>query len=174
MTWGMLSTASAQEIKVWKTVPVGIYQNTDEIRDAYHFRSWPVDFNAGVDSILSQGPIAFAATPATVNLVMVCAEDFGFRHDVSYEDLCNAARARGLIPCSAEVVLQLRLVYDDQPRKDEQYVAMNPIVYNDGALPGAKSILLLSNKDPYMNSILAIAPFEKMIPCQRQFIFQLQ
>jgi hypothetical protein len=171
----MLSAASAQEIKVWKKVWVGLYQNTDEVRENYRYNRKYVQLNRAADSILSQGPIAFAPAQKTVTVAMVCGEDLGFAKDVSYETLCKAAQTRGLVPCSAEVALQLRLIYDEQPLGDWQYIAMDPIEYDDGTSPSVKSVLALVNTDTYFNAVIAIEPLtSKIIPNQRQFVFQLK
>jgi hypothetical protein len=170
----MFSAANAQEIKVWKNVPVGLYHNTDEVRETYHYNRKYIGINREADSILSQGPISFTTAPKTVSVAIVCGEDLGFSKDVLYEELCAAAQKKGLVPCSAEVVLQLRLVYDEQPFGEWQYIAMDPIEYDDGVSLSKKSFLVLVNNDIYGNGLIAVDPLtSKTIPAQRQFIFEL-
>ena len=69
-----------------------------------------------------------------VELVVVTSHDVGLEGNYTTTQMFTAAAAHGLSKCPAEVGLQLRLQYDDQPSGEWLLIAMEPIAVSDHVL----------------------------------------
>lgn len=115
-------------LETWKTIRLGIHKSVSEIRCAfeagnYKIGSWAEDILDG---------ITFCDRDIEVELVAVTAAELGFKCRAYYADIVQNCRERGLFLCPAEVGVQLRLQYSDQPEGEWIVVAMQPIVAPNG------------------------------------------
>jgi hypothetical protein len=105
-----------------------------------------------------------------VELVLVSAADLGVETESSLADVYKRARQVGLELCPAEVGLQLRLDYRNQPRGEALTIAMEPVA----TYSGEPTILALANFVP--SGLLLIGSdgrSEFMVPSTFRFVFAL-
>lgn len=121
--------------KTLMTIKLGTGLKTaDDFRKAlvaggYLISDWAND-------VIGIGKPAFtAATEETeVELVVVSVTELGFKDGVKRADIYKRAQELGLDLCPAEVGVQLRLQYKDQPKDKWLHIAMEPIPDSGGRL----------------------------------------
>jgi hypothetical protein len=129
LTTGLSANLHAQ-IKVWRTVKVGINKNADEFRGALKEDDFKISDLA--NDILSKPAFTVASAKGEIQLVNVSVADLGFKKGATYKDICAKAKELGLELCPNEVGPLLRLQYKDQPKGEYLLIAMEPIIDSDG------------------------------------------
>jgi hypothetical protein len=100
-----------------------------------------------------------------VDLVVVSGADLGTPTEPSLADVYTLARAHGLALAPAEVGLQLRLQYLDQPVGEFLHVGMNPINTWSGEpvilvlVNGGAGLILIGTESSANTKISATTPF---------------
>ena len=108
---------------VWKTlilgrpVSVNVYRAIMSANDCRmdHYTSQMLD------------KVIVSSAETEVDLVNISVADLGFRYGAIYAAICTRAKDFGLERCPAEVGLNLRLEYTDQPYGESLHVAMKAI-----------------------------------------------
>ena len=127
---------------VWKTIPIGInHELVKEIKgldpcktdckftEPLSQKVYRLDPDAF--DIIQKPTFAISAVPQTVELVVTSLRSLGLPDGTCYHDIFAAAKNAGLHLCPAEVALQLRLQYMDQPYAETLVIAMQPLEDND-------------------------------------------
>lgn len=115
---------------VWRTVALGNFGNTGQVRKALAVSG--VGVGNWADDLITH--MKLSGRKETVKLVRVAVKQLGYPDGAYYQHICEAAKKQGLKLCSAEVGFQLRLQYLDQPVGEKLVVAMNPVQDSDGDL----------------------------------------
>jgi hypothetical protein len=130
-------------LPVWKTIPIGIYHNlVKEIKgldpcetdgkfiEPLSQKIYRLDPDAFY--IIQKPAFTISAFTQTVQLVVTSLRLLRLPDGTCYQDIFAAAKNAGLHLCPAEVGLQLRLHYMDQPYAETLVIAMQPLEDNDG------------------------------------------
>ncbi len=121
----------AKSWPVWRTVELGGQRNADTMKTAIESAGMYV--SGWAEDILNKVP--FSQKKQTLDLVVVTVAELGFPDYAKTKQIFDAAQKQGLSLCPAEVGPQLRLQYKDQPRREWNFIAMQPIVDSDGDPP---------------------------------------
>ena len=117
----------------WRTVSIGTFKNTFELRNALDAAGIHVGDSA--DEILARPNFNTSSTRLEYDLVVYSAKELGLvEESVSHADIYERASCLGLELCPAEIGPQLRLNYLDQPQADVINVAMEPMTTYYGEL----------------------------------------
>ena len=119
-----------EKFPVWKTIQIGRYKTSAEIRKALEDGGFKMSDWA--KQILEKTPLS--GNPSEINLVRMTVADLGFESNATTEEIYARANELGLDLCPAEVGPQLRLQYPGQPKSEWLKVAMEPILDSDGDL----------------------------------------
>ncbi len=128
---GFCPPATASGFKVWKTIRIGTGLRTvDDFRKAlkeggFRLSDW-------AEEILGKPAFTASETETEVDLMVVSVSELGFKDGATRRDIYNRVQELGLSLCPAEVGLQLRLQYKDQPKGEWLLVGMEPITDSDG------------------------------------------
>jgi hypothetical protein len=126
--------------QIWRTITLGTYKGVDAYRDALDSARIKVGLSA--DEILGRPAFPYAKMKTDVKLAVLSAAELGVESDESsLSDVYERARRVGLELCPAEVGLQLRLEYRNQPLGEALDVAMEPVA----TYSGDPTILTLAN-----------------------------
>ncbi|MBI3261056.1 hypothetical protein HYZ64_01645 [Candidatus Berkelbacteria bacterium] len=123
-------TLAITERPVWKTVRIGTHESVQALRQAV--------LNAGckmgqwTNNNLNR--ITVALTPTDLDLYLVSEADLGYPRGAPRAQIYAAADRYGFAPCPAEIGLQLRKQYLDQPKEEVVLVAMEQIEDSHGHL----------------------------------------
>ena len=129
----MSRKGKTKEFPIWKTIKTGTGLKTgnDFIQaltsNGFKVSDWARD-------ILGKPAFTAASKKTELDLVKVTARELGFSQDARRDAIYQRAQKLGLQLCPAEVGLQLRLQYQDQPNGEWLLVAMDPILDSDGHL----------------------------------------
>lgn len=128
---------------VWKTIPIGM--NHELVKKIKGLDPCETDckfieplsqmiYSLDPDAfdIIQKPAFTISAYPQTVQLVVTSLRSLGLPDGTCYRDIFAAAKNAGLLLCPAEVGLQLRLHYMDQPYVETLVIAMQPLEDNDG------------------------------------------
>lgn len=115
------------QFKVWKTIKLGTGLKTwEDFRTAltnagYCYPLWTED-------MIKQPAFTVATKETTVDLVVVSVAELGFKNRATRKSIYARAQELGLELAPAEVGLQLRLQYPDQPMYELLIIGMKPII----------------------------------------------
>jgi len=154
--------------QIWQKIALGTYNGVDAYRRA--LESAGIKIGDAADEILGRPTFPYGTMKTDVELVLVSAADLGVETESSLADVYKRARQVGLELCPAEVGLQLRLDYRNQPRGDALTIAMEPVA----TYSGEPTILALANFVP--SGLLLIGSdgrSEFMVPSTFRFVFAL-
>jgi hypothetical protein len=154
--------------QIWRTITLGTYNGVDAYRRA--LESAGIKIGDAADEILGRPTFPYGTMKTDVELVLVSAADLGVETESSLADVYKRARQVGLELCPAEVGLQLRLDYRNQPRREALTIAMEPVA----TYSGEPTILALANFVP--SGLLLIGSdgrSEFMVPSTFRFVFAL-
>src|SRR4029450_6201039 len=127
-------------LQIWRTITLGTYKGVDAYRDALD--SARIKLGLSADEILGRPAFPYAKMKTDVKLAVLSAAELGVQSDESsLSDVYERARRVGLELCPAEVGLQLRLEYRNQPLGEALDIAMEPVA----TYSGAPTILTLAN-----------------------------
>lgn len=120
------------ELKIWKTIKLGLRKSPEEYRKALEAGKCQIDTYAG--QILDK--ILVSQEEVEVDLVLVTGRQLGCIVDTRRDLIFKRALKRGLQKCPAEVGLALREQYPDQPLGLGEWlrIGMEPIIDSDGDL----------------------------------------
>jgi len=163
-----LNVNKLAHFQIWRTITLGTYSGVDAYRRALD--SAGIKIGDAADEILGRPAFPYTTMKADVELVLLSAADLGVNSESSLANVYKRARQVGLELCPAEVGLQLRLDYRNQPLGESLHIAMQPIAtYN-----GEPTILALANFAP--SGLLLIGSdgrSEFMVPSTFRFVFAL-
>src|SRR5262245_56794165 len=126
--------------QIWRTITLGTYKGVDAYRDALD--SARIKLGLSADEILGRPAFPYAKMKTDVKLAMLLAAELGVESDESsLSDVYQRARRVGLELCPAEVGVQLRLEYRNQPLGEALDIAMEPVA----TYSGDPTILTLAN-----------------------------
>jgi hypothetical protein len=124
----------------WKSVRLGTRRGVNAYRNA--LAAAAVRIGDSADEILGRPAFSYVAGETSVDVVRLVPAMLGFATEApSLSALYARATHVGLALCPAEVGLQLRLDYADQPARELLHVAMKPVATYRGKLV----ILVLAN-----------------------------
>ena len=118
----------SNDIPIFKTIEIGTYESVGDLRKALEKSG--VKTAPWASCILDK--VKLSKSKKTLNLVVVSVRDLGFTKGTFYQDICDAAKKRGLGLCPAEVGPQLLLQCPDQLDNVPLAIAMEPIKYFGG------------------------------------------
>lgn len=127
---------------IWKTIQIGI--NHDLVKKIKEVKPYETDGRqieprsqkryslepSGMDMV-QHVDFTVEASPREVKLVVTSLRSLGLPDGTCYADIFAAAEKAGLKLCPAEVGLQLRVQYMDQPYEETLVIAMQPIMDTD-------------------------------------------
>ena len=120
--------------------PSATHKGVDAYRDALD--SARIKLGLSADEILGRPAFPYAKMKTDVKLAVLSAAELGVESDESsLSDVYERARRVGLELCPAEVGLQLRLEYRNQPLGEALDIAMEPVA----TYSGDPTILTLAN-----------------------------
>jgi hypothetical protein len=127
---------------VWKTIQIGI--NHDLVKQIKDAKPYETDgrliephsqkrysLEPSAMDMIQRPEFTVEASPREVKLVVVALRSLGLPDGTCYSDIFAAAEKVGLQRCPAEVGLQLRVQYMNQPLYETLVVAMQPIMDTD-------------------------------------------
>lgn len=114
--------------KVWKTITIGGMSEAELLKalakDGHEVSSWARD-------MISKPGFTVAKERESINLARAKVGEFGFTEMPNTRELWKRIREIGGL-CPAEVGPRLRLQYQDQPKGEVLWVAMEQITDSDG------------------------------------------
>ncbi len=125
----MTDNEARHGLGLWKKVRIGNpnLKTLNDFRRA--FGDLGMKLSKDVDALLENHPFAISTQETEVDLVAPTLKSLGFSQDpVWYKQICPKVEQLKLEMCTIEIVLQLRLQYEDQPLRDHFLVGMEPIV----------------------------------------------
>src|SRR5215831_11149085 len=134
-----LDLSSQAPFRTWRTTTIGSYKGVNAYRDALDAAK--IKIGDAADEILGRPAFPYVEERTEVELAVVSAAELGVESESSLADFYNRARQLGLMLCPAEVALQLRLDYRDQPFGETLIIAMEPV----NTYGGEPTILSLVN-----------------------------
>ncbi len=111
------------KLPTWRTVKLGTHKSVEALTKAIEtggsqLSNWARDIS---------NKVTLAKAVSEVELVTVTVAELGFPKGATRKDIYDRAISLGLSLCPAEVGMQLRLRYEDQPKGEWLLVAMEPI-----------------------------------------------
>jgi len=165
---GGLNVGKPAHFQIWRTITLGAYEGVDAYRRALDLAG--IKIGEAADEILGRPAFPYGGTKKDLKLVLLSAADLGVEAESSLADVYTRARQVGLELCPAEVGLQLRLDYRNQPPGEALHIAMRPVA----TYRGAPAVLALANFAP--TGLLLIGSdgrSEFMVPSTLRFVFAL-
>ena len=120
------------ELKVWKTIKLGLSKSADEYRQAIKAKGNRIS-DWGND-ILGKPDFKTATEEREVDLVVASNAELGYPDGATVKQTFDRAMELGLELCPNEVGPALRKQYQDQPMGEWILIAMEPITGSDGRL----------------------------------------
>lgn len=106
--------------KIWKTIKLGTFDSVEQLCKAIEQSGSIV--HSSVDVLFSQTKLAVERR--SIDLVVVSVKDLRFSKPTEYAKILKRAQREGLKECPAEVGLQLRLQYPEQPEGEIFLIGM--------------------------------------------------
>jgi len=117
---------SASDVAVWKTIEVGTFSDSSALFGA--MRAMGCGVGDAAAAALAQPDFSVSATRASVELVTLSAAELGFPGETaSLRQIYAFVQRLGFRLAPAEIALQLRLQYLDQPVGEFLNIGMAPI-----------------------------------------------
>ena len=118
------------QFPTWRTIKLGTHKSVKSLVEAIEAKGFKIgDWARNIAK-----NVTLAEKMTEVELVVVTGHDVGLEGNYTTIQMFTAAAAHGLSKCPAEVGLQLRLQYDDQPNNEWLLIAMEPIADSDCGL----------------------------------------
>jgi hypothetical protein len=150
---------------IWRTTTLGSYKGVNAYRDALDAAN--IKIGDAADEILGRPAFPYAREKTVVELAIVSAAELGLESESSLADFYNRARRLGLMLCPAEVALQLRLDYRNQPLGEALTIAMEPV----NTYAGEPTILSLVNWGTGLALLAGTGRSDFMVPPSVRFVF---
>ncbi|MFA6077981.1 MAG: hypothetical protein WC724_03095 [Candidatus Paceibacterota bacterium] len=114
----------------WKTITIGNYKNTDELKEdilklGFRIGDWAND-------ILNDPSFDLASKEIKIDLICITVGELGFKNGAYLKEIQDRALSLGLKYCPMEVGPQLRRQYIDQPRLESLQIGMQSQVDSKG------------------------------------------
>ena len=117
---------SALDVPVWKTIAIGTFADSFALTNALDAKGCAIG-NLAAEAV-ARPAFSVSSSKREVDLVVVSAAELGFENDTaSLADIRARAQQLGFGHAPAEVALQLRLQYVDQPVGEFLVMGMEPI-----------------------------------------------
>jgi hypothetical protein len=100
-----------EEIKIWKTIQIGIHETIDSLCESFDEKIFVV--TPSVMDIIKVIPIS--NKECKIDLVRVALKNIGLSSNERFDTISQTAWRLGLKLCTAEMALQLRMNYTEQP-----------------------------------------------------------
>jgi hypothetical protein len=155
------------EIHIWRTITLGTNKGVNAYREALDAAAIKIGDSA--DEILGRPAFRYAGMETEVELTLLSAAKLGVESGSTLSDVYKRARQAGLELCPAEVGLQLRLDYSNQPLGEALDIAMEPVATYSGDL----TVLALVNFGSGLALIGGDGRSDAMVPRTRRFVFAL-
>ena len=153
-------------LQTWRTITFGTHKGVDAYRGA--LASAGVKIGDSADEILGRPEFPYASMKTDVELGLLSAAQLGVETDQSsLSDLYKRARQAGLGLCPAEVGLQLRLDYHNQPLGEALNIAMEPVA----TYSGDPTVLALVNFGSGLALVGSSGRSEFMVARTSRFVF---
>jgi hypothetical protein len=120
-----LNVNKLTHFQIWRTITLGTYSGVDTYRRALD--SAGIKIGNAADEILGRPAFPYTGMKTDVELALLSAANLGVESESSLSDLYKRAKQVGLELCPAEVALQLRLDYRNQPLGEALNIAMEPV-----------------------------------------------
>jgi uncharacterized protein YjiS (DUF1127 family) len=121
----------ASDVPVWKKITVGNFSDLVALRNALNAVGCSIGESDG--EILARPTFTLSATKAEVELLMVSPAELGFQTETApLGQIYARAQELGFGLAAAEIALQLRLQYFDQPIGEFLIIGMEPIKTSAG------------------------------------------
>lgn len=131
---------------VWKTISVAGYWKNSRRRfhevDFHHWMYEKFKMHHKVMNLFVYNSVKSNCFKSNNDLVIVTLAELGFDKPAHMNEVCKKALKFGLALCTADIALQLRLQYPNQPEGEHLIMAMEPL--SDGN--NRKFILSVSNR----------------------------
>src|SRR5215469_10689972 len=150
---------------IWRTTTLGSYKGVNAYRDALDAAN--IKIGDAAYEILGRPAFPYAGEKTVVELAIVSAAELGVESESSLTDFYNRAKQLGLMLCPAEVALQLRLDYRDQPLGEALTIAMEPV----STYAGEPTILSLVNWGTGLALLGGTGRSDFMVPSYLRFVF---
>jgi hypothetical protein len=160
-----LDLRSQAPLYIWRTTTLGSYKGVNAYRDALDAAN--IKIGDAADEILGRPAFPYAGEKTVVELAIVSAAELGVQSESSLTDFYNRARQLGLMLCPAEVALQLRLDYRNQPLGETLIIAMEPV----NTYAGEPTILSLVNWGTGLALLGGTGRSDFMVPPYLRFVF---
>ena len=160
-----LDISTQAPFRTWRTTTIGSYKGVNAYRDALDAAK--IKIGDAADEILGRSAFPYAGEKTEVELAVVSAAELGVESESSLADFYNHARQLGLMLCPAEVALQLRLDYRDQPLGEALIIAMEPV----NTYAGEPTILSLVNWGTGLALLGGTGRSDFMVPPYLRFVF---
>jgi hypothetical protein len=157
---------SAVNVPVWKTITVGTFASAFALTNALDAAGCSIGSLAG--EVIARPAFFISTAKRNVDLVAVTAVELGFQTDTaSLTEIYGRAQQLGFELPAAEVALQLRLQYFDQPIGEFLITGMEPIKTWDGE----PIILTVANGGAGLIVIGQDGSAHAQIPVTSRFLF---
>jgi hypothetical protein len=154
--------------RIWRKITFGTLKGVNAYREALEAASIKIGDDA--DEILGRPAFPYSKMKTDLELAVVSVAELGIDPGTaSLSNVYKRASQVGLELCSAEVGLQLRLDYRDQPLGDALHVAMPPVATYDGGL----KILALMNIGSGLALIASDGHPDFVVPQVFRFVFNV-
>ena len=160
-----LDLSTQAPFRTWRTTTIGSYKGVNAYRDALDAAK--IKIGDAADEILGRPAFRYVGDKTEVELAVVSAAELGVESESSLADFYNRARQLGLMLCPAEVALQLRLDYRDQPLGETLIIAMEPV----NTYSGEPTILSLVNWGTGLALLGGTGRSDFMVPSYLRFVF---
>jgi hypothetical protein len=162
------AVASPADVQAWKAIDIGTRKGVIAYRNALDVAAVRVGDSA--NEILGRPAFRYVNAKEKIDLVIRSGADLGLESEAaSLASVYSRARLLGLALCPAEVGLQLRLDYANQPLGEVLHIAMEPVATYAGDL----TILALMNAGTGPLLIGSDGRPEFMVPRSFRFVFAL-
>jgi hypothetical protein len=162
-----LDLSTQAPFRTWRTTTIGSYKGVNAYRDALDAAK--IKIGDAADEILGRPAFPYVGEKTEVKLAVVLAAELGVESESSLADFYNRARQLGLMLCPAEVALQLRLDYRDQPLGETLIIAMEPV----NTYGGEPTVLSLVNWGSGLALLGGTGRSDFMVHRYLRFVFAL-
>jgi hypothetical protein len=155
------------EVPIWRTVTIGINKGVNAYREALDAA---IKIGDSANEILGRPALAYVSMATQVELALLSVAQLGVEAEAApRSEVYRRATRMGLELCPAEVGLQLRLEYRNQPLGEALDIAMEPVA----TYSGDPTVLALVNFGSGLTLIGSDGRSDSLVPRTRRFVFAL-
>ncbi|HUW71901.1 MAG TPA: hypothetical protein VMV66_01755 [Candidatus Humimicrobiaceae bacterium] len=124
--------AATSRFKIWTTIKLGTgIKTVDEFYEALENNGF--NMTSPANGILRRPAFTVANEETEVDLIKITVAELGFKESTQSDQIYERAKDLGFDLCPPEVGPQLRLQYQNQPKGEQVYIGMEPIINSDGS-----------------------------------------